>query len=164
MPGFKGTVSRLHLLTGAQRLAQIGCLLTANMKSDRFTLIDKQGRSGRPAQIQPVYLIPQATKALDQCQSQGKYALSTEGRVTHIAGTTLSDWACEAATGITDFSAKRIRSGVETLLASLKVSKETRGHLQSHGLLVCNTKATTTISTMKKSGMHLGNALLGPRR
>lgn len=36
--------------------------------------------------------------------------------------------------GIKDFSAKRIRSGVETLLASLKVSKETRGHLQSHGL------------------------------
>ena len=134
MPGFKGAVLRLHLLTGAQRLAQLGRLLTANIKSDRFTLIDKKGRSGRPARIHPVYLIPEAKKALDQCKSLGKYALSTDGGITHIAGTTLSDWACDAATGIKDFSAKRIRSGVETLLASLKVSKETRGHLQSHGL------------------------------
>lgn len=115
-------------------MAQLGRLLTTNIKSDRFTLIDKKGRSGRPARVHPFYLIPQARKALGHCQPQGKYALSTDGGVTHIAGTTLSDWAFEAATGITDFSAKRIRSGVETLLASLKVSKETRGHLQSHGL------------------------------
>jgi hypothetical protein len=32
------------------------------------------------------------------------------------------------------FQAKRIRSGVETALASLRVSQEIRGHLLSHGV------------------------------
>ncbi|MCY1542418.1 hypothetical protein D9M68_781640 [compost metagenome] len=35
---------------------------------------------------------------------------------------------------IPDFQAKRIRSGVETLLASARVSSEIRGRLQSHGV------------------------------
>ena len=35
---------------------------------------------------------------------------------------------------IEDFQLKRIRSGVETLLAANGVSREVRGHLQSHGL------------------------------
>jgi hypothetical protein len=48
----------------------------------------------------------------------------------------LSRWASDAANGagLSDFTAKRIRSGVETVLASLGVSKETRGRLQSHGI------------------------------
>lgn len=55
--------------------------------------------------------------------------------MTHINGTTLSDWA-KVAVGdaIADFSIKRIRSGVETALASVRVSMEVRGHLQSHGI------------------------------
>jgi hypothetical protein len=32
------------------------------------------------------------------------------------------------------FQLKRIRSGIETLLAAKGVSREVRGHLQSHGL------------------------------
>jgi hypothetical protein len=47
----------------------------------------------------------------------------------------LSDWAIEAAQNdIEDFQAKRIRSGVETLLASAGVSQDIRGRLQSHGI------------------------------
>ena len=64
----------------------------------------------------------------------GDYALSTTGGDTHIAGTTLSKWAKAHAKGIKNFSAKRIRSGVETALASEGVSREDRGHLQSHGV------------------------------
>ncbi len=53
----------------------------------------------------------------------------------HIAGPSLSQWAAEAAgDAITGFQAKRIRSGVETLLASAGVSQEVRGRLQSHGI------------------------------
>jgi len=41
----------------------------------------------------------------------------------------------EAVAGqIKGFQAKRLRSGVETLLASLGVSQEVRGRLQSHGV------------------------------
>ncbi|MEO7130153.1 MAG: hypothetical protein ABIZ07_02105 [Dermatophilaceae bacterium] len=59
----------------------------------------------------------------------------TDGGDTHIAATNLSGWAVEAAGDvIEDFQAKRIRSGVETLLASVGVSSEIRGRLQSHGI------------------------------
>ena len=48
---------------------------------------------------------------------------------------TLAGWA-HALVGeaIDGFQLKRIRSGVETLLAANGVSREVRGHLQSHGL------------------------------
>ena len=63
------------------------------------------------------------------------FALSTDSGVTHVAATSLSAWAVEAAGDtIPDFQAKRIRSGVETILASAGVSKEIRGRLQSHGV------------------------------
>ena len=35
---------------------------------------------------------------------------------------------------IDGFQLKRVRSGVETLLAANRVSREIRGHVQSHGL------------------------------
>ena len=51
-----------------------------------------------------------------------------------MAATTLSRWAVEAAADIPDFQAKRIRSGVETILAAAMISTEIRGRLQSHGI------------------------------
>jgi hypothetical protein len=83
-----------------------------------------------------------------ECAPQGVYALSTiptgltakgkerqkEKGDTHISAATLSDWATEAGAGIPGFRTKRIRSGVETLLASARVSSDTRGRLQSHGI------------------------------
>ena len=50
-----------------------------------------------------------------------------------MAATTLSAWAVEA-TALPDFQAKRIRSGVETLLACARISSDIRGRLQSHGI------------------------------
>jgi hypothetical protein len=68
-------------------------------------------------------------------QNVGEFALSTDGGETHIAATTLSEWAVEAAVDlIHTFQAKRIRSGVETILAGAKVSQDIRGRLQSHGI------------------------------
>ncbi|MDT4874908.1 hypothetical protein FQZ97_1102420 [compost metagenome] len=84
----------------------------------------------------PVPLIPAAVRALAACEPSGVYAISTDGGETHLAATTLSQWAkaAAAAAGIKDFQAKRIRSGVETLLAKAGVSTEIRGRLQSHGI------------------------------
>ena len=79
-------------------------------------------------------MIPEAALALLACQPEGIYALSTDGGNTHLAATTLSAWAVEAAAGIDGFQTKRIRSGVETLLASGRVSSDIRGRLQSHGI------------------------------
>ena len=134
LAGLEGAVLRLHLLTGGQRIAQLVRLKTAEIGADSILIYDGKGRPGRPPRPHPIPLLPEAAQALDACGPVGAYALSTDGGETHLAGTTLSDWAVEHAGAIKDFHAKRIRSGVETLLSKQGVSKEIRGYLQSHGV------------------------------
>lgn len=134
MNNFKGAVLRLHLLTGGQRIEQLVRLRTDNSDDAQITLFDGKGRPGKPPRKHSVPLVPDALEALKACQPQGGYALSTDGGKTHLAATTLSSWAKDAASAIPDFQAKRIRSGVETLLASAGISSDIRGRLQSHGI------------------------------
>lgn len=134
VPGFHGAALRLHLLTGGQRIAQLVRLETSQIKGDTITLSDGKGKPGKGARPHTVPLIPAASAALVECAPVGMYALSTDGGVTHLAPTTLSNWAQAVAGDIPDFQAKQIRSGVETVLASVKVSTEIRGRLQSHGI------------------------------
>lgn len=167
VPGFKGAVLRLHLLTGGQRIAQLVRLETSQIKDGIITLMDGKGKPGKGDRPHSVPLIAAASAALAECalelevkRKDGKaaqapperptpaaaiaelaggeperpYAISTDGGVTHLAPTTLSNWAQELAGAIPNFQAKQIRSGVETLLASVKVSTEIRGRLQSHGI------------------------------
>jgi len=134
MPGFIGAALRLHLLTGGQRIEQLVKVLTANITDDAVILFDGKGRPGKAPRPHSVPLIPQASAALKQCKPKGAYAISTDGGKTHVSATTLSNWASDAGSGIKDFQTKRIRSGVETLLASARISTDTRGRLQSHGI------------------------------
>lgn len=148
LPEFKGAVLRLHLLTGGQRIEQLVNLHTSNISSDTITLFDGKGRPGKPPRPHTVPLILPAAAALAECQPRGTYALSTtiegprkNGKPRsaikgdfHLSAITLSHWAAEAAGEIPGFATKRIRSGVETLLASTGVSTEVRGRLQSHGI------------------------------
>ena len=134
MPGFVGAVLRLHLLTGGQRIEQLVNLTTSRMTNDTITLLDGKGRPGKAPRPHTVPLIPLAATALLACNPQGVYALSTDNGVTHLSAVTLSHWAVDAAANIPDFATKRIRSGVETLLASARISTEIRGRLQSHGI------------------------------
>jgi integrase len=132
--GFPGALLRLHLLTGGQRLEQFVRLHTADAGDDSITLYDGKGRPGKPARPHTVPLTDDAAVALMECQPSGQYALSTDGGITHVSAATLSEWAMQAGAGITGFQTKRIRSGVETLLASARISGEHRGRLQSHGI------------------------------
>lgn len=134
LPGFKGAVLRLHLLTGGQRIEQLVNLRTCNLSSQAITLYDGKGRPGRGSRPHTVPLIPLAAAALTECAPQGEYALSTDSGETHLAATTLSRWAVDAGQEIAHFATKRIRSGVETLLASARISADIRGRLQSHGI------------------------------
>lgn len=135
LPGFKGAVLRLHLLTGGQRIEQLVNLKTADTTKDSITLYDGKGRPGKPPRPHTLPLIPAAAAALQECEPQGPFALSTDKGETHLAATTLSAWAVEAVGDlIPEFQAKRIRSGVETLLAGARISSEIRGRLQSHGI------------------------------
>lgn len=136
LPGIKGAALRLHLLTGGQRIAQLVRLKCSDIQPDSIVLTDGKGRPGKPARPHAVPLVPAARLALEALSPAGEWAISTDGGITHLAPTTLSNWAVEAVGDqIEGFSTKRIRSGVETLLASVRVSSETRGRLQSHGIM-----------------------------
>lgn len=133
--GLKGVALRLHLLTGAPRVRQ---LLNAKVKSLRdgyFELLDGKGRPGKGPRLHAVPLVGRAAEDVLSLPLTGEYLLSSDGGDTHIAPTTLSDWAIDlVGSKIDGFQVKRLRSGVETFLASVRVSREIRGHLQSHGV------------------------------
>lgn len=132
--GFPGALLRLHLLTGGQRLEQLVQLRTEEAQDDSILIYDGKGRPGKPARPHQVPLTHEATVALMECMPCGEFALSTDGGNTHVSAATLSEWAMQCGAGIPGFQTKRIRSGVETLLASARVSGEHRGRLQSHGI------------------------------
>lgn len=134
MDDFKGAVLRLHLLTGGQRIEQLVNLLSKNIKGNTFTLFDGKGRPGKAPRPHTVPLILMAEEALLKIKSASFYAISTDKGITHLSATTLSNWARDAAVNIPGFATKRIRSGVETILASARISTEIRGRLQSHGI------------------------------
>lgn len=130
-----GAMLRLHLLTGGQRIAQLVRLLSSDATTEHIVLFDSKGRPGQPVRSHTVPLIKPAREALFEVISSGKWALSTDGGKTHIAATSLSKWAVDAAGDeIPGFLTKRIRSGIETLLASARVNSDIRGRLQSHGI------------------------------
>jgi hypothetical protein len=66
----------------------------------------------------------------------GEFLLSTDGGSTPMAPSSLTNWAAEVATRaeISGFQLKRVRSGIETLLAQARVPLHIRGQLQSHGI------------------------------
>jgi len=135
LKGRPGSVLRLHMLTGAQRIEQFVKLQTDDIRGGVIILWDGKGKPGQPPRENPVPLIRAAEIALAECTPTGKFALSSKDGETYIHATTLSKWA-QAAVGelIPNFQAKQLRSGVETLLSSARIPKDVRGRLQSHGI------------------------------
>jgi hypothetical protein len=133
--GVIGAALRLHLVSGAQRVVQLARLnAPADVSTDTFRLMDPKGKRDEPRE----HLLP-ITKAMRkelELLPQKGFVLSTDGGKTPMHATSLSAWAAEigAAAKIEGFQLKRVRSGVETLLAEAGVSREIRGQLQSHGI------------------------------
>lgn len=145
LQGVRGSVLRLHLLTGGQRIEQLRQLVRSNVSEGAITLLDAKGRTGRGARLHTIPLLPAAREALNTllALNPGKFPLSVDGGASPVSAKAIADWAKDAVAGlewlpadkpIGRFQAKRIRSGVETALASLRVSQEYRGHLLSHGV------------------------------
>jgi integrase len=135
LPGLRGKCLRLHLLTGGQRIEQLVRLRWADVRADSITIYDTKGRPGRGARTHTVPIIKAAVRDLQAFERDGDYVFSTTKGVKPISGTTLSGWAAQAVGDAIDgFQLKRVRSGVETLLAANRISREIRGHVQSHGL------------------------------
>lgn len=135
VPGMRGRCLRLHLLTGAQRIDQLVRLRWADVRADTITIYDAKGRPSQGARTHRVPLVRAAARNLQSFEPGGDFVLSTtEGRKP-ISGTTLAGWAQTlVGDAIEGFQLKRVRSGVETLLASKGISRDIRGQLQSHGL------------------------------
>jgi len=135
LEGLRGRCLRLHLLTGGQRIDQLVRLRWSDVPPDAITIIDVKGRPGQGARSRTVPLPPEAAREMKAAERHGKYVMSSAGGTKPISGTTLSGWAQEAVADVVDeFQLKRVRSGVETLLAAQGVNREVRGHRQSHGL------------------------------
>jgi integrase len=133
--GPRGAFLRLHLLTGGQRVQQLIRLRWLDVTADAITIYDGKGRPGRPARAHVVPLLAKAAAALREFPRAGEFVITTSGGRLPIEPSTASNWAHQTvAEAIPGFQLKRVRSGVETLLASQGVSREIRGHLQSHGL------------------------------
>lgn len=135
LPGLHGRCLRLHLLTGGQRIEQLVRLRWVDVREDSITLYDIKGRPGQGARTHTVPIVKAAARDLQSFERAGEYVFSTKKGVKPISGTTLSGWAAQVVNDAIDgFQLKRVRSGVETLLAANRVSREIRGHVQSHGL------------------------------
>ena len=100
-----------------------------------MTIFDGKGRPGQGPRPHQIPLLESAREALASLKREGEYAISTTAGKKPISVRTLAGWAQDIVDdSIEGFQLKRIRSGVETLLAAQGVSREVRGHLQSHGL------------------------------
>ncbi|PKO62873.1 MAG: integrase, partial [Betaproteobacteria bacterium HGW-Betaproteobacteria-17] len=134
-PGIESAALRLHLLTGGQRIEQFIRLKWADVGNDAITLFDGKGRPSQGARPHQVPLVSLAATELKRLEREGEYVFSTTKGEKPISARTLTGGAHGiVGTEIEGFQLKRIRSGVETLLAREGVSREVRGHLQSHGL------------------------------
>ncbi|HVO23474.1 MAG TPA: integrase [Candidatus Margulisiibacteriota bacterium] len=134
LEGRRGTFLRLHLLTGGQRVEQLLRLRWSDVGHDSIAIIDGKGRPGHGGRRHTLPLLRPIVADLAALERKGDHVMSTTAGVRPVSATTLAGWAREAAGGITEFQLKRIRSGVETLLAANGISRDIRGQLQSHGL------------------------------
>ncbi len=135
LPSLRGHCLRLHLLTGGQRIEQLVRLRWADVRADSITIHDAKGRPGQGPRAHTVPITKGAARDLQALERVGDHVFSTTKGVKPISGTTLSGWAAQVVgDAIEGFQLKRVRSGVETLLAASRISREIRGHVQSHGL------------------------------
>jgi Arm DNA-binding domain len=132
LPGRDGAMLRVHLLTGGQRIEQLIRLSKADIEEGAIALWDAKGRKREPRK-HVVPLLPRAVADIallatgDVVFSRGGAAPIDPTALTRLASRHVGE-AIEA------FTLKRVRSGVETLLAQRGVNEEIRGRLQSHGV------------------------------
>lgn len=134
VPGVIGAALRLHVLTGGQRPTQLARLRHQDLNGQTLKIFDPKGRRTE-ARAHLLPLTPPIQRELTQLAPAG-FLLSTDGGTTSMAPSSLTKWAAEAAerAGIPGFQLKRVRSGIETLLAQERVPLHIRGQLQSHGI------------------------------
>lgn len=136
---------RFHLLTGCQRIAQLSRAKLTDFDTDTDTLrlLDAKGRRAVPRQHH-VPIVSPALEATHAMQSgiAGPYLFTVTGGVSGMDYSGL----CKRVHAVADamlaagelpggtFTPGDLRRTVETQLAEAGISRDTRAHLQSHGL------------------------------
>ena len=138
-----GAILRFHLLTGAQRCAQLARLQARHIDPDAhtITLMDAKGRR-KKAREHTIPLIPDALAALEAMRGDaGPYVFTADGGASgagfHAVRRYMQQVAADmvAAEEVESlFTPGEIRITVETRLAAAGVPMEVRAQLQSHGL------------------------------
>ncbi|MGH8074966.1 MAG: tyrosine-type recombinase/integrase [Lysobacter sp.] len=140
-----GAMLRFHLLTGGQRMEQLSRLTEVDHDAETgtVTLWDTKGRRKRPRR-HVVPLIVDAAAALaamrgDEPKGPHLFTVSdgAAAAVPHTLAAAMrdvSDLLIDQEKIATNITPGTIRRTVETRLAAVKVPKEIRGQLQSHGL------------------------------
>lgn len=145
MPAPAGPLLRFHLLTGGQRIEQLGRLEERDLDPDARSvrLRDAKGRRKTP-RIHEVPLLEGASDALSEMAPQrvGTYLFTTtqgEGGATHSSVRNALQAVVVAMVAAGElpggpFTLGDLRRTVETRLAAEGVSMDVRAQLQSHGL------------------------------
>jgi integrase len=136
-----GALLRFHLLTGAQRGAQLARLTAASVDGDVVTILDRKGRRTK-ARRHSVPLLPEAAQALQAMRGDaGPYVFSLDSGRTGAGYHALRRKVGEVAALMVaaketseTFTPGELRITVETRLQAAGVSQEIRAQLQSHGL------------------------------
>lgn len=130
-----GAALRLHVVAGGQRPAQLARLRAlVDIDESTLRLFDPKGKRSRARE----HLLPLTKPIRNELKrlSATGYVLSTDDGKTPMHPSSLSTWAANVGerAQIEGFQLKRVRSGIETLLAAARVDRQTRGQLQSHGI------------------------------
>lgn len=136
-----GALLRFHLLTGAQRGAQLARLTGANIADAAVTILDRKGRRTKPRR-HTLPLLPEAEAALDVMRGDaGPYVFTLDGGRSGAGYHALRRKVGEVAAAMVaagetpeTFTPGELRITVETRLQAAGVPQEVRAHLQSHGL------------------------------
>lgn len=159
MPDAHGALLRFHLLTGAQRIAQLARLMASDWDVDHRSvrILDIKGRRRRGrVHVVPVIAEAQADLARMQAatddaeadpadkraEKKAKFLFSVTGGKAAVTydvfrnalDRVVSDMASANELEGPAFTPGDLRRTVETRLAALGYTEEVRGHLQSHGL------------------------------
>lgn len=141
LEGVDGALLRAHLLTGAQRCAQLSRLTWRGIEDGALVLLDGKGRRKKLRQ----HVVPMLDVAADAFRqlrgAAGDYAFSLDGGKSGAGFHAVRRKMAEVGSAMVEagevermFTPGELRITVETRLAAAGVPMEVRAQLQSHGL------------------------------
>lgn len=129
-----GQALRVGLLAGGQRMAQLLRAKVSDYDSDAAVLRLLDGKGKRTSARE--HLLPLGPKAAALIQSLIVLREGADDTLFEASERTVGNRVAEicAAMNASSFDLRDIRRTVETMLASMRVSKDTRAQLLSHGI------------------------------